>query len=164
MEIDEKKANKRKAEDEEEEVETDDSLVQFFGDFKVPTLFWGVYKKIENMGLLYLHRGTNKPLAIIRRCNAETGAISGYSLYVQDEEDREAGLVLEIRLSRELMGTTTEEKELTVWHQMDQIAEQYIKEGNLEDMGEAIRNCDAFLATMALAHHHTCYKRVRTCQ
>ena len=154
MEIDEKQAKscKRKA-DEEENVDAtaeDDALVIFFGEFRVPTIFWGVYKKIENMGILYLHRGTNKPLAIIRRVNPENNHITGYNLYFQTDEEKEQQLVGMIKLDSTLMGNTEEDKRLAICHTMDQVAEQYIKEGVLEDTEDAMRYCDEFMETLNL--------------
>jgi len=146
--------NKRKAvnpdDKEEQEMAAEDSrLVNYFGEFRVPTIFWGVYKEVENMGLLYLHRGTNKPLMIVRRADAANN-VMGYNLYCQADEEKEAGLVGFIKLDMSLMGFTEEDRQYSVCHAMDQIAEQYIKEGSLTDTEEAVRNCDEFITLLGL--------------
>lgn len=134
-----------------EGVETDDDLVNFFGHFKIPTMFWGVWKKIENMGLVYLHRIANKPIAIVRRVNPNTGCVTGYNIYIQDAEDKEKGKVSKEELWLDIMGDTEEDRQLAICFKLDVIASQYMLEGIIESPEDAVRNCDEFLATLGLS-------------
>lgn len=121
----------------EEQTAEDIRLINFFGDdFKVPTIFWGVYKVVEEMGLLYLHRKTYKPLMIVRRCEPTTKEVVGYDVLFQTKEEKEIGKVAVISMKKELMGINAEERMLTVCHQLDQIADRYIKEAEEEEVEE----------------------------
>lgn len=153
----EEKSCKRKVEDtgetEEEKQEREDAaLVNFFGEFRVPTLFWGVYKQVEDMGLVYLHHVTNKPLMIIRRVEPNTFKVTGYNVFFQTDEEKADNVVGMFKFYSELMGETEEDKRLFMCHTMEQVAAQYMLEGTIDSPEEAFKYCDEFLATAELSH------------
>lgn len=151
MEIDgEGQTKRRAAASSEVEETTDDEYLHFFEHFTVQPMFWGVFLKVERMGLVYLHRGTNKPLMIVRRLAPENGEVTGYNVYFQCAEDKAQNKVVFIKLDLNQEGFIREDYQLALNFTLDQVAEQYIDEGVLADEHEAITYCDAFVKTMGL--------------
>ena len=63
----------------EEEEEEDD----IFPDFTVNNSLWDVWDKIDNHGLVYIHRTSGRPLAISITLDSESSERNGYCFWFQ---------------------------------------------------------------------------------
>jgi hypothetical protein len=67
----------------EEESQVSDEQYHIFEHFRVSHETWCPRLRIQRCGLIYLHRNTNWPLAIVRCISPETRLCNGYDVHAQ---------------------------------------------------------------------------------
>ena len=105
----------------------------FFEDFNIPIDRWFIMDKIEEMGLLLMHKETRKPLIIVNTLNPESNAKNGYSIKFRFDEDIKANRWQDAYIS---MKYDDEEHNITMLHALDQIHCKFISDGILETVNE----------------------------
>lgn len=124
MEVIENKTKKRTLDDSSTEYgERDEDIISYFNIFEPCKKTWQVMSRIQNMGYLYMHRDTHRPLMIINGVNPNNDEIIALIIYIQtkecDEEQPVSQMKIEIRI--------TDDK-AEIYHTLDQINNKFIND------------------------------------
>jgi hypothetical protein len=111
---------------------------EFFEDFVIDPTAWEAVEKIEEMGYMYTHIASERPIVIVKTALKsplnQNEILYGFTIFFQFEEDISLNRVGSFYIPRNKPNTSlleTDECKISVEHSLLQIANRYDSEGPL---------------------------------